>query len=379
VSQPDPVAPAPETFTNAQEINEGKARVLVENVSNSTGPMKKASVFYNPAMSLNRDVSVALTPNFLKNGCSVLDGLAATGIRGIRLALETGMDIELTLNDANPVAHAYMQKNLEINGVNGIAENENVNTIASQSRYWHVDIDPYGTPVPFLDAAIQAVQNGGVLAVTATDTAVLCGTYPKTSARRYMASITKCHCYPEVAVRLLMGHIARLAAIHDRGMVPLLSFTTNHYVRLFLRLKEGAGRADAALENVGNFSFNNATHEFEVGSGDMGPIWLGDIHDASVLKGMKISDHLAAPRKLAKMLELWRAEAGMPVFYYDIDEICRLLKCSPPRMEDIAAAFDDAGLRISRTHFLPTGFKTDADVANVKKIIKGIAFGRKSR
>ena len=37
-----------------------------------------------------------------------------------------------------------------------------------------VDLDPYGSAAPFLDGAIQALTNGGLLCVTYTDMAVLC-------------------------------------------------------------------------------------------------------------------------------------------------------------------------------------------------------------
>ena len=41
--------------------------------------------------------------------------------------------------------------------------------------YDAVDLDPYGTPAHLLDSAVQAVADGGLLMVTATDMAVLCG------------------------------------------------------------------------------------------------------------------------------------------------------------------------------------------------------------
>ena len=34
-----------------------------------------------------------------------------------------------------------------------------------------MDLDPYGTPAQFLDSAVQAVSEGGLLMVTATDMA----------------------------------------------------------------------------------------------------------------------------------------------------------------------------------------------------------------
>lgn len=43
-----------------------------------------------------------------------------------------------------------------------------------------VDLDPYGTAAPFVDAAIGCIADGGLLAVTCTDLAVLAGSqYPE--------------------------------------------------------------------------------------------------------------------------------------------------------------------------------------------------------
>ncbi len=364
-------------FADAHQVKEGRATILVADISKSTGPMKKANVFYNPVMSLNRDSSIAvlkpLLKDGLKHGSRVLDGMAATGIRGIRIARECGKELDMTINDANPIAYRYIIKNIEINRVTATASNERINTLVSQNSYWHIDIDPYGTPISFLDGAIQSVLNGGILGISATDTAVLCGTYPKTTARRYMANISKNYCYPEVSVRVLLGYLARAAAVHDKGIEPMLSFTTNHYVRLFLRLRGGAARADASLENVGNFSFDMDSYEYRPGEGSNGPIWLGEIHNEELLEKMVAEQYFANARHLSKMIDLWRDEACMPVFYYDIDIISKMLKCSPPSMDRIFAGFRDAGIRISRTHFCHTGFKTDADVKTVKEVIRGLA------
>jgi len=43
-----------------------------------------------------------------------------------------------------------------------------------------VDLDPYGTAAPFIDAAVNCIADGGLLCVTCTDLAVLAGTqYPE--------------------------------------------------------------------------------------------------------------------------------------------------------------------------------------------------------
>ncbi len=44
-----------------------------------------------------------------------------------------------------------------------------------EDRFDVVDLDPYGAPVTFLDGAVQSVADGGLLLVTCTDMAVLCG------------------------------------------------------------------------------------------------------------------------------------------------------------------------------------------------------------
>ena len=43
-----------------------------------------------------------------------------------------------------------------------------------------VDLDPYGTAAPFIDAAVQCVSDGGLLCVTCTDMTVLAtNNYPE--------------------------------------------------------------------------------------------------------------------------------------------------------------------------------------------------------
>ncbi len=48
-------------------------------------------------------------------------------------------------------------------------------------RFTIVDLDPYGSPTPFLDAAVQCTEDGGLMCITCTDMAVLCGEQQKRS------------------------------------------------------------------------------------------------------------------------------------------------------------------------------------------------------
>ena len=67
------------------------------------------------------------------------------------------------------------------------------------NRFDVIDIDPYGAPSIFLDAAVQAVKDGGLLCVTATDMPVLCGQYPETCFAKYgSTSISGPNCHEMV-------------------------------------------------------------------------------------------------------------------------------------------------------------------------------------
>ena len=55
----------------------------------------------------------------------------------------------------------------------------------ASSRFNVIDIDPYGSASPFLDAAVQSVSDGGFLLVTCTDMGVLCGNHSEACFGKY--------------------------------------------------------------------------------------------------------------------------------------------------------------------------------------------------
>ena len=108
-------------------------------------------------------------------------------------------------------------------------------------RFDVVDLDPYGTAAPFLDGAVQAVAEGGLLMVTCTDLAVLAGTYPEKCYAQYGAFPLKAKYCHEAALRIVLSCIEGHANRHRRYIVPLLSVHINFYVRLFVRVYTGPG------------------------------------------------------------------------------------------------------------------------------------------
>ena len=66
-------------------ITEGSIKLKVPKADKVS---KEMGVFYNPAMRLNRDISVLLLNSINKNNLQIADPLAATGVRSIRFLKE---------------------------------------------------------------------------------------------------------------------------------------------------------------------------------------------------------------------------------------------------------------------------------------------------
>ena len=92
-------------------INEGDTCFLVHNnkqKKNGPGSKNKNLPFYNPSMELNRDLSVILCQWLVNNRdktLKIIDGLAASGARGLRIKNEVNGDFELVINDWDEQAY----------------------------------------------------------------------------------------------------------------------------------------------------------------------------------------------------------------------------------------------------------------------------------
>jgi len=301
----------------------------------------------------------------LREGMKVLDGLAATGARGLRLANECGVRAEFVINDKSLGAAVIMKRNAEQNSLGHVrVECRDLRALLAEEQFDYIDIDPFGTPVDFIDAAVQSCRNRGTIAITATDTAPLCGTYPKTSLRRYGALSQRSPFAHETGLRILIGFVVRQAAVHDRAVQPVLCYHADHYFRCYLGIRDGASRADAALAHMAYATYDPKTLERAVvgerGKGKpAGPLWAGPLFSDEVLKKMRATGDLGTASRCAKFLEVWLEEADAPPLYYSVDELSRRTKASPPRLLDFIEFLSGRGATASRTHFDPKGLKTD--------------------
>lgn len=114
-----------------------------------------------------------------------------------------------------------------------------------------VDLDPYGSASPFLDGAFRCIKEGGMMLVTSTDSAVLCGNHMDTCHAKYSSAPYKAsHCH-DMAVRLLLCYAERVANKHRKYIVPLLSLHIDFYVRCFFRVYTQPAETKCSVSKFG--------------------------------------------------------------------------------------------------------------------------------
>jgi tRNA (guanine26-N2/guanine27-N2)-dimethyltransferase len=375
----------------SEEIIEGSTKIIVPKVRSTGGPLtSKTSVFYNPIMEFNRDVSILVVSKLMEEGGKeILDGLAGTGIRGVRFANEIEKGTSVTINDWSPLAHKFISKNIEINKLkNAVYSGEDLNILLSRDkgRYDYIDIDPFGSPIMFFDSAVRSIKDNGVVGVTATDTAPLCGTYPKTCLRRYGSYSLRTPYMHETGLRILLASFAKTAMRYDYNIAPLLGHSTDHYFRFYARVKKRAIKAKLSINNIGYVVHDFKTDRREIFSeveffktskkylsfleksekmGIIGPLWIGGLFDREIVSGLPVKKQLGTIKRIKKMQELWIEEANAAPLFYDMNEVASNLRLSPPKLEEIIRGLKAQDFKAWHTHFSPTGFKTNAPIEEI--------------
>jgi len=330
---------------------------------------------------------------------SICDPLTASGIRGIRFAAEIHGVKKVVTSDINERSFKLAQHNVHLNGLQNrvTVKHKDANCLLSchgapRRRFDVVDIDPFGSPVSYLDSAVRALRNKGLLAATATDLAPLCGVHAKACIRKYGGKPLRTEYCQELAVRLLAGCIATVAAKQDIGVRVVFSHSTDHYIRVYAQIGYGAKKADASIKSLGYVlhCFNCLHRETtkalsqrffekcpECGSKMdwAGPLWLGKILDQQFCKLMAQESRRTAFRnsgKISKLLSLAEEEAEAPATYYVIDKISNKLSSPVPSVSAMLQGLRDKGFQVSPTHFNSRGVKTDAPALVLQNLLKKI-------
>ena len=388
----------------SETVNEGKVRVVVPKLEAfkkqpADYAPSKAPVFYNPVMELNRDLSVLAFQAYQRlvdREISICDPLTGSGIRGIRFATEIHGVKKVVVSDINERAFKLAQHNVHLNRLQEsvTVKHKDANCLLSchgapRRRFDIVDVDPFGSPVPYLDSAIRALRNKGLLAATATDLAPLCGVHAKACIRKYGGKPMRTEYCHELAVRLLAGCIATIAAKQDIG-VRVFSHSSDHYIRVYAQIGYGAKKADASIKSLGYvlhcfncFHRENAktlSAKFfekcpECGSKMdwAGPLWLEKIFDPQFCEALAQENRRTAFRnsaKIAKLAALAKGETEAPATYYVIDKISNKLSSPVPSVAAMLRILQDNGFEAVPTHLNSRGVRTNAPAFAVQNLLK---------
>ncbi|KAF4517268.1 hypothetical protein B566_EDAN008602 [Ephemera danica] len=424
--------------SNTIVIKEGLAEIEMQNTT---------QVFYNPVQEFNRDISVAVLnliaedhvakqaeKNKSKNpeecveqdyfnhneagkkcedGIKILEALSATGLRGIRYAKEVAGVKEIVANDLSSNAVTAINNNIIKNNVQDIvtASHSDASLLMYQhrrpaDRFHAIDLDPYGCPSTFLDAAVQSVTDAGILLVTCTDMAVLAGHSPETCYVKYgsVPLISRaCH---ELALRMVLQCIQSHANRYGRYIVPLLSLSVDFYVRVIVQVFTSPSKCKYTTSNLasvfqctgcktmtlqplgilkknekGTVRFCLPTapavkekcqfcnHVHHVG----GPIWIGPLHCEKFMQRLLLwpgLEKLGTFRRLHGILSVVLEELLDVPLYYALDSLCSILRVETVPMLSFRSALLNAGYRVSYSHANRMSVKTDAPAEVVWAVMR---------
>nr|XP_039255713.1 tRNA (guanine(26)-N(2))-dimethyltransferase-like [Styela clava] len=429
-----------------KEITEGRAKILCENSNN---------VFYNNVQEFNRDITIAAITEFAKEelnkkdieaveyhkdaknivqlndenggrrkvypgekceeGIRILEALSATGLRSVRLAKEVPGVKEIIANDLSKSAVEAIQRNIEHNKVqNLVTANEDDASIlmynhkaGRKAAFDVIDLDPYGTASPFLDAAVQAVRPQGLLCVTCTDMAVLAGNTPESCWAKYRSMPLKTKACHEQALRILLGAIEQHANRYSRYIEPLLSVSVDFYIRVFVKVHFGlakvkmSARKQAYVIRCGgcsSFHMQPVGEVIKTKNGEKhipglgppvgrkcelcghknsvgGPIWAAPLYNTDFLHKVRSSvkafpERLNTSSRINGFLTMMLEELPDIPLHYVSDELSSVMKCSCPPEVMLRSAIMNAGYRVSSFHGRKSSIKTDAPPNVIWDIMK---------
>ena len=294
--------------------------------------------------------------------------------------------------EMNRKAFSSLKKNVASNKVKGIALNESIQEFANttKDKFDFVDLDPFGGVTPYIYDLMKVSKGGTYLMITATDTAVLCGADHKACVRLYDARPMHNELCQEVAIRLLIGYIARTAAQFNFGIEVMLSFSYLHYMRVFLRLRHGPQAALDSVRELGYAYYCNrclyrSVHKStlpEVGKCKLcgsdldtaGKIWLGSLYqrETTELMAGEMEKGVASGRFGAKSLQFLNRiseEFDYPLFY-SVSRLTKKMGIGAVSPNLVIERLVKKGYHASKTHLGKNAVKTDADIETVKRCIK---------
>jgi len=356
------------------------------NLKVEKNPNKSSEVFYNSKMQMNRDISVSclqVAQEQSEKDFVICEPLAGSGIRSLRYEKEVNGIEKLIVSDLNPQAVKNNKKNLKLNKskkIDVFNKDANLILVENYKTFNFVDIDPFGSPIYYLDMAARSIKNGGFIGLTATDLAVLAGAYKETCKRRYHSKPLKTEYCHEIGVRIFIKAVIETLSKHDLAFEPLLGFYERHYYRLFGKVKESAKHANRSIKKFGYLSHCSKCNFRALGVEKIikcpncreklsyaGPLWIDQTSDQRFVSKVASDLEKRGYEKAAKFTKMIEEESEIKVPFYESHELARISNKDCPKLEGLISKLQKQGYETSKTHFSPTAFKTNAPIDFILK------------
>jgi tRNA (guanine26-N2/guanine27-N2)-dimethyltransferase len=368
---------------------EGRTVLVVPQSSLTAKVLSKMPAFFNPAAKLNRDLSILAYSAFTSSSGkkTFADSFTGIGARALRVAVEVPQIEQVYGNDINSIAIEAAKEAAKLNSVTCkcyFSIDEVCKFLLKgdreDNRFSIVDLDPFGTPAKHVDCMLRAVLDGGLVSITATDTAVLCGVYPKVCLRRYYGRPLNNSYGNETAIRLLLSLIALTSSRLELAIKPLFVHATLHYLRIYAKVSVSSSQANDVYDSLGYIMHCfQCGHRFtakEYGKGKCelcnsglaigGQLWTGPLHDKEFVKKML---EQGPDRQCKKLLEAAEEEVSEIPYYFRADEISAKLKTSTHSLHRVIEKLRAAGFVGSKTSLNTSAFKTDARIDTILDVL----------
>jgi len=384
------------------EIREGKIRLKIPDIRFYSGDKLEpawAPIFYNPRMSVSRDISVALVEAYSltskRDKIRVCEPLSATGVRGLRYAAEVEAVEEVILNDRDRSAYELERENASLNGLEHKVSiyNRDARALLAEMaergyKFDVIDIDPFGTPAPFVEAALTALKHGGMLCITATDLAPLFGVYPSACMRKYSAVPLRAEFSKEVGARILAAFVIREAAKLGLAARPIYTVLTQHALRQAFLVKRSKSEARRLVSQLGFARYCGRCLYRDMVRGltciraecpscgkplrVAGPLWTGPLWDSEFSKLVEECygrrDYMSAEG--LKLVKTIRAEADKPALYTTVTALVKLSRsANEPSPARVVKVVENEGGEASLTHFDPKGIRSNLQPLELIKLL----------
>jgi len=361
----------------AKAIEEGPVRIT-----------QAKGVFFNPEMELCRSM-FSLAVGAIGGKLDVVDAMCASGARGLRYKAENKNVGKLAMVDANKSAVACARKNAAVNKMRCRTVLADANEFLRKNAFDFLELDPFGSPQPFLHDAARclAANRGGFLSATATDVAVLCGAHHAACLKNYAAAPLNNEFCHENACRILSAAVARTFAPFNLAATPIFTLSHRHYVKVLFRVEEGAEKAVEAMKKIGFISYCPSCQWREgkrlplmkdcphCGARLLhgGQMHIGGLWDFALLERMLLLNaerKYAKAKEIEKLLSTMKDESAIPSMgYYDLHVVAKKRGSAILSMDDAVAKLRASGFAASRTHFCPTAVRTDAPHEKVLRLM----------